>query len=77
MSNSLNRTLERVRQNRAQLAREDDAATRRRISRAPGARTMPLVAGDVAFDLVSGEHVEVVGVEPENVVVPTPERRDG
>lgn len=76
MSNSLNRTLERVRQNRAQLAREDDAA-RARTSTSTRRADAPLAAGDIAYDRVSGEHVEVVGGRTENVVVPALERRDG
>jgi hypothetical protein len=69
------RVLERMRQNRA--ARVLDGLTANRgdtpaSAAAPGA----LVAGGRAFDLVTGEIVEVVSAYRENVVGAVAERRN-
>jgi hypothetical protein len=73
MSAAIDRVLERVRQNRAA---RDAPAQRATPDAVLAGRASPgaLVAGDRAFDTVTGEHVEVVSVGSENVVVPAPER---
>jgi hypothetical protein len=75
MNADMSRVLERMRQNRAARVRDGLTANRGdtpAAAAAPGA----LVAGSRAFDLVTGEVVEVVSVYRENVVGSVAERRD-
>ena len=71
MSDRIARVLERVRQLRAARAADLPAVARGGADRY-GTIGRAFVAGDRAFDTISGEHVEVIGAASENVVVPAP-----
>jgi hypothetical protein len=75
MNDDLSRVLERMRQSRAASVR-DGLTVNRGDTRAPAAAPGALVAGSRAFDLVTGQLVEVVSVYRENVVGAVAERRD-
>jgi hypothetical protein len=75
MNGDFSQVLERMRQNRAARVR-DGLTADRGDTRAPAAAPGALVAGGRAFDLVTGELVEVVSVYRENVVGAVAERRD-
>ena len=69
MNEQIARHIERVRQNRAALSGE--SGTRARVGADnPTGPAGAFVAGARAFDTVTGQHVEVVSVSSENVVVP-------
>jgi hypothetical protein len=75
MNGDFSQVLERMRQNRAARVR-DGLTTNRGDTPAPAAAPGALVAGGRAFDLITGEVVEVVSVYRENVVGAVAERRD-
>jgi hypothetical protein len=75
MNADLSRVLERMRQSRAAHVREG-LTVNRGDTRPPAGAPGALVAGGRAFDLVTGEVVEVVSVYRENVVGAVAERRD-
>ena len=73
MTSELDRVRERLRQNRAARARPELTARTRGDGTAPDSpNSFP--ADSKAFDLLTGEHVEVIGGYRENVVVPARER---
>jgi hypothetical protein len=73
MNTELQRVLERARQARAARTPAHRATARGDTVLAHTAGG-PLLAGNRAFDLVTGELVEVVSVHRENVVIAAPER---
>jgi len=73
VTTELDRVRERVRQKRAARARSP-VTVRGPAEAAPMSGGNGLAAGAKAFDLLTGEHVEVVGGYRENVVIPTSER---
>jgi hypothetical protein len=75
MNGNFSQVLERMRQNRAARVR-DGLTANRGDTRASAAAPGTLVAGSRAFDLVTGEVVEVVSVYRENIVGAVTERRD-
>jgi hypothetical protein len=75
MNGDFSQVLERMRQNRAARVR-DGLTADRGDTRAPAVAPGALIAGGRAFDLVTGEVVEVLSVYRENVVGPVAERRD-
>jgi len=73
VTTELDRVRERVRQNRAARA-PSPRTVGGRAEAAPMSGANGWAAGAKAFDLLTGEHVEVVGGYRENVVIPTSER---
>jgi hypothetical protein len=73
MNDELSRVIERVRQNRAALAR-DGLTANRSDTRAATSGDGAIIAGSPAFDRLTGEVVEVLSVHRENVVRAAPER---